>query len=75
VAGTDNNQLKAVMAMANGGGDGNRNSDNDGGRWRVAEGSLTKRPGGTPRRCLGGGCIMTVIVTTTTAADDGDSGR
>ncbi len=33
----------------------------------VAEGSLTKRPGGTPRRCLGGGCTMTVIVATMTA--------
>jgi len=30
----------------------------------VAEGSLTKRPGGTPRRCLGGDCTMTAIVVT-----------
>ncbi len=27
-----------------------------------------KRPGGTPRRCLGVGCTMTVIAATTTAA-------
>ena len=32
----------------------------------AAEGSLTKRSGGTPLRCLGGNCTMTVIVATTT---------
>ena len=37
----------------------------------AAEGSLTKRPGGMPRRCLGCGCMMMVIVVT----NDGDSGR
>ena len=26
------------------------------------EGSLTKRPGGTPRRCLGGDCTMTAAM-------------
>ena len=33
----------------------------------VAEGSLTKRLGGTPHRCLGGSCAMTVIAATTMA--------
>jgi len=33
----------------------------------AAEGSLTKLPWGTPRRCLGGNCTMTAIVATTMA--------
>jgi hypothetical protein len=46
----------------------------------AAEGSLTKRPGGTPRRCLGGNCTMTEIVDGGGDCDyggnnDGDSGR
>jgi hypothetical protein len=55
--------MVTATTMAGGGGGGDTTT-------AAAEGSLTKWPGGTPRRCLGGGCgcMMTVIVATTTAA-------
>jgi hypothetical protein len=56
-------------AMLKAGGGGNTTT-------AAAEGSFTKRPGGTPHRCLGGGCMMTVIGDCDCGGDnDGDSGR